>query len=725
MDPALITADEKHRAKTGSLRSPDFRRTVRLVWRHRRFIAVGLLASVVYGFLHSASIGFVLPVLKVILAQEGLHGWVYRTVAEDRLGVTFDTFGESTPGVDSPDDHLAFLRIKHRSPLADLSVQAGDRVVAIDGQPVGAVKALEVISQAGQQIELTLRPQELEADQEGATPRTVTVTLPAPSWEKSLLRSAAGLVPPVTQRSDRVAVLVYVLCAMVVVVVLSNVARFIAQYYTALGVLRGVMDLRRMLYSKVLRLPMDFFSQNVSDIVSRFVQDAQEIQRGLMALFGKLLREPVKAIFLLLFALYLDARMTITMLLIAPAAVVIFWQVGRKIRKANKRLLRTYGLMIGALGTTLDAIGVVKAYNAEHLERRNLWRIDRRMFRHQLKIVKLEAFLNPMLEVLGVLAVAAVAAWLGAQVIDQQIRIEEFATLVAVLGTLADPLRKMADVYPRVMRSAAGAQRIFSVLDAPAEVELLEGATTLPPLADRIEFQNVTFTYPNAPEPALRDVCATVRKGETLAIVGPNGSGKTTLARMLLRFHDPQAGCVLFDGQDIRDATLRSLRKQISLVSQDPVVFAVTVAENIAYGERNVAPERIEQAASRAYADEFIRQKADGYDELLGEHGSTLSGGQRQRLCIARAVLRNAPILIFDEATSQVDAESEHKIQQSVAELAKGRTTFIIAHRLSTIRFASRILVMDRGRVLDTGTHDELLERCPLYSALCQTQLAQ
>ena len=726
MDPALIDAEDKHRAEATSLSAcggPDFRRMVRLAWPHRRFIIVGLIASVVYGFLHSASVVGVLPVLKVMLADEGLHGWAYRTVAENRLAARFDTeLGGSYESLGA-EKGLAFRKVSKESPLAEHSVQPGDRIIAIDGHPARPLQLLETITRSNGQVELTLRPAAGDS-QRPAEPQTVSVKLIEPSLLNRLLGDAAGLVPPVTKRSDRVTTLLYVLGFVVVVVVLSNVARFVAQYFTALGILRSVMDLRRTLYSKVLRLPMDFFSQNVADIVSRFVQDALEIQRGLMSLFGKLLREPVKAAFLLAAALCLDARMTLTMLLVAPVAVVIFWSVGRKIRKANQRLLRTYGMMIGALGSTLDAIGIVKAYNAEHIERRHLWQIDRRTFKHQLKIARLEAFLNPMLEVLGIVGIAAVSVWLGAQLIDERIEFEEFATLVAALGMLIDPLRKVADVYPRVMRSAAGARRIFSVIDAPAEAELLEGAIDLPPPSERIEFRNVTFTYPNAPEPAVNDVSVTVAKGETVAIVGPNGSGKTTLTKMLLRFHDPQAGRVLFDGVDIRKATLRSLRKQISLVSQDPVVFALTVAQNIAYGTRNADHDRIADAARRAYAEEFILEKADGYQEVIGERGSTLSGGQRQRLCIARAIMRDAPILIFDEATSQVDSESEQKIQESLAGLARGRTTFIIAHRLSTIRFAGRIIVMDAGRILDTGTHEELIERCPLYQALCQTQLA-
>ena len=723
MDPFLIDADDRHRAPGASLRSPQFRRMVRLVWPHRRFIVIGLVASVIYGALHSMSIVAVLPVLKVMLSPEGFHGWVYQSVAEERLGATFDVEFPRVSGEAPAGLQMRVGEMAADSAMASAGVGIGDVITGVGGREVSALEFLKTVANAEGDVELRVVSAG-EDESGGGADRVVTVRPGSPSWQGRLLRLGGRLVPVGEGRDDRVGALVYVLAAVVVVVVLANLARFVAHYLTAIGVLRGVMDLRRRLYSKVLRLPMDYFAQDTADIVSRFVQDVQEVQRGLLSLFGKLLREPLRAVFLLLVALFLNVRLTVLLLLVGPVVVVIFWFVGRKIRKANQRLLRSYGVMIGALGTTLEAIAIVKAYNAEHTERKRLWRIDRKVFRDQLKIAWLEGVLHPVLEVLGILAISVVTVWLGAQVIDERIDLPRFAALVVALGMLTDPLRKVADVYPRVMRSAAGAQRIFAVIDAPAEVELLEGAVDLEPVTDKIEFQDVTFSYPNALEPALDQVSLTIAKGETVAIVGPNGSGKTTLARMLVRFFDPQQGRVLFDGADIRRATLRSLRKQFSLVSQDPVVFAMTVAENIAYGQRGADRDAVIEAARRAHADDFVRDKADQYDEVLGERGGTLSGGQRQRVCIARAILRDAPILIFDEATSQIDSESEQKIQQSLAELSRERTTLIIAHRLSTIRYAGRIIVMDRGRVIDTGTHDELLGRCRLYKTLCETQLA-
>jgi len=724
MIPRLLTADEKHHAPEGRLLTPEFRRMVALVWPHRRFLLIGLLGSIVYGLLHSVSIIGVLPVLKVMLTEEGLHGWVDQSVTHARTRADL-AWSRGALLVRSE------LKIPTRT---GRGLEPLDRIVAFrlgnstanapQGAPEDAAMLFERIAQSPEfdEVELIVAPA-------GAANQTIPVLLPLrkvpTKWRT--IQGLASFIPRAQPDapSDRVRTLVWMLAAVVIVALLSNVGRFFAEYYLSIGVFRGVMDLRRTLYRKVLRLPMAFFAADVSDIVSRFVTDSQEIQRGLLALYSKLLCEPVKAMFLLVAALWLDARLTLMLLVVAPFAMLLFWIVGRKIRKANKRLLQAYGLMIGALSSTLHAIGVVKSYGAERIERKRLWQIDRKMFHHLLRIARLEAVLKPLLEVLAIVGIAAVTIWLGAQVIHARVQLEDFVTLVVLLGMLIDPLRKLSDVYPRVMRSGAAASRIFDVIDSPEETQLQEGAIDLPALSRDIVFDHVTFTYPNAVEPAVRDVCLRIARGEAVAIVGANGSGKTTLTRLLCRFYDAQEGVVSIDGTDVRSATLRSLRRQISIVTQDPVVFAMTMTENIAYGARNPSAEQVVAAARQAHADEFIRARPGAYEEVLGERGGTLSGGQRQRLCIARAIYRDAPIFIFDEATSQIDSESERKIQDAVRELAAHRTTILIAHRLSTIRFAQRIVVMEAGRVIDTGTHDELLTRCEVYATLCRTQLME
>jgi ABC-type multidrug transport system fused ATPase/permease subunit len=687
-----------------------------LVWPHRRFIFIGLAASVGFAVFNAAGVAGLIPILKVLVSDEGLHGWVDRSVAQERLGAEFNVYPvEGRPAV--------VQRLRPGSPLETAGVRQTDLIVTANDERVSAAELFRRVAEAPRSV--TIRIGAVPMHDPGAAPAVTDLALRSVSARWQALQSVAGWIPRAQTRGETAGTLRYVLISVGAAVVISNVFRFLAQYFISVGVFRGMMDLRRRLYRQVLRLPMSFFVRDVSDLVSRFVQDVQEIQQGLNALFGRMLREPMRAAAVAVVALFLNWRLTLVMFLVAPFAVVLFTYVGRKIRRANRRLLRGYGRMIGALEITLKAIPVIRAYTSENAERKRLWQIDRRMFRQQVKIAALDAFLRPMLEVLGVVALLIVTAWLGSKVLHDEIKTDEFAALVAVLGMMFEPLRTLGELYGRIQRSAAGAQRIFGVLDAPIEQETMEGAVVLPPLSQSIEFRNVTFTYPEGATPALRGADLSVKAGEVLAIVGPNGSGKTTLMNLLLRFYDPQQGQVLIDGNDIRNVTLRSLRDQMSLVTQDALIFPVSMFENIAYGATEATEEAVHSAARRAYADEFIRALPDGYDTISGERGCTLSGGQRQRLSIARAVLRDAPILIFDEATSQIDAESEQKIQTALKEFASGRTTFVIAHRLSTIKFADRIVVLNEGRVVDTGRHEELLARCPLYQMLCRTQLVE
>ncbi len=727
MNPKLIDADDKKRAKRVPLSAPAFVRMLRSVLPHRRMIAAGILTSIVYALLHSVSIFAALPILRVLLEDEGLHGWADRAMAGKRLDADFIL--RETPDI-APEDAALIIQSIEPDAVAYLQgLRAGDTLVALDDPPVSPRQWLRrAAADTGSTLAFTAR---------ATDGRQTSYEVPAAGVS---LRFRVGyrlvsLIPRDPTGSGRMTVLKYVLGTLVVIVTLANLCRFVGEYLVRLGVLRSMMDLRRALYKKVLRLPLSRFTRDTGDMVTRFIQDIQEIQRGLMSLLGKTIREPFKAAFILLWALTLDWRITITMIVIAPLALLLFWRAGASIKKANKKLLRGYGMMMGALTGTLGAINVVKAYTSENAEQRRLWRVDRNMFRHQVKIIRLEAMMSPLIEIAAVAMVSGVTVWLGSRVINREIDIAVFGSLVIALGLLFDPLRKLADVYTRIMRSGAGADRLFELLDAPDETELNPDARELPPLAESIQFDDVTFTYPETDTPALQNVSLTVKRGETVALVGRNGSGKTTLMHLLCGFHRPQEGAIRLDGIDLRDVTVKSLRDQIGLVTQDTVVFPISLRENICYGTRNGhsskteprasarADARVEDAARRAYADEFIREKPDGYDTIPGDMGRTLSGGQKQRIAIARAILRDAPILIFDEATSQIDSESERKIQSAIKDFSRDRTTFIVAHRLSTIRFADRIVVLDAGRIVDTGPHEDLITRCPFYHGLCETQL--
>lgn len=710
MDPLLIDADEERRAAGKRFQWREFRRIAAMAWPYRGKLALGMVLAVFFVALHTVSIAGVFPVLKILLEREGLTGWVDRTVASERLGAHFAPPAEEAR-------RLRVVAVAANGPLA----AEGDEVYAGLTDPAGrpAAELLHEIAHApaGTQIKLQIAA--------GSQPRVLTVTPRALDWRMRGLRWGASWLPADADQ-DKLHTLMYILGALVTVVALANVCRYFGEVLVAEGVLRALVALRARLYERVLLLPMSFFAaQPTADIVTRFVQDVQEIQRGLLTLFGKFVREPLKVVFILGLAFALDWRITLAMVVVAPLAVLVFWQVGRSVKKASRRLLQSYGAMIGALTTTLHNLRVVKAYTAEQHEQRRLRDVDRKVIKQQIKLAKLEAFISPMMETIAVVAASLVTVWLASRVLSSDLSLSKFVGLGVVASSLFDPLRKLSDVYVRLQRSTAGAERVFSVMDQRGECEQGSEAVELGPLAERIDFEHVTFTYPGSEVPALQDITFSVERGETIAIVGPNGCGKTTLMSLLPRFFSPDAGAVRYDGADLRQTELKSLRRQISLVSQEAIVFAGTPLENIAYGPDEPDLERAQAAAKQAFADEFIRALPGGYTAALGERGTTLSGGQRQRLAIARAIYRDAPILIFDEATSQIDSESELRIQQALRALAVNRTTFIIAHRFSTIKFARRIVVMDEGRVLDIGTHPELYERCPLYRTLCETQLAE
>lgn len=706
--PQLIAADDEQRAPAARAPRAEFFRVLRLVWPYRGKLLLGILCSILFAGLQTAGLSAVFPVFKILLEEEGLKGWAHRMIAADRLGVELEQPATT--------DRIRVIRAKKQAVAPELQPDvrlsgpvAGQTVRGLLEEIVRAPDGAFIPAQVeweGSKIDVTLHPR-------------------APSRETRLLRAVLSLVPD-TLLDRKMKMLLIILAVMVSASLIGNFCRYLGEVMVSRGVLCSLLDLREMLYGRTLQLPMAFFAgQPTSDVVTRFVQDMQEIQRGLLTLFGKAIREPIRAVFILALALSMDWKITLTMTLVAPLVVLIFWGIGRRVKKANRKLLIAYGTMIDALSTSLQNLRVVKAYTAEEIEARRLEQVDRTMFRQQVKLARLDAAISPGIEALAVVAGSLVAVWLAGRVLNNELEPSKFMALGVVLSMLFDPLRKLTDVYVRIQRSTAGAERIFQVVDAPPEAVRAGGGRELPPITRSIEFRGVGFTYPNAPTPALHDICLTIVRGETVAIVGPNGCGKTTLVSLIPRFFDPQTGEIAIDGVNLRDANLRGLRRQIGLVSQEAVIFAGTPIDNIAYGEAQPDIQRVEDAARRAFADEFIRQLDGGYQARIGERGTTLSGGQRQRLAIARAIYRNAPILIFDEATSQIDSESELKIQTALREFSRERTTIIIAHRLSTIQFAARIVVMDAGRIIDSGAHRDLLTRCPLYRTLCETQIVQ
>ena len=711
MQVELINADDSQRA-AGGFNPREFRRVLGLVWPYRRMLLLGLIATVVFAALHTASIGGAFPVFKIMLEDEGLHGWSDRTIAGGRLDVSF-----------APADHdgtvLRLLDVAKEGAGGQAGLVRFDEVQAADGRTAQVLLRDLAQAKAGEVVSLVVVAEDDQTER-----RSVSISVPAVAREHELLRWVVAKLP-VAEGQEKIHTIVILLVLLVAAALFANTFRYLGEVYLSKAVLRGMMDLRARLYERTLHMPMSFFAdKQTSDLVTRFVQDVQEIQRGLLTLFGRLLREPLRAAFLLALALVLDWRITIVLMLVAPITVVLFLLIGRSVKKANLRLLKAYGMMIGALTTCLQSIRVVKTYTAEDDQQARLRKVDWEMYHHQLHLAKLQAFTSPLIETIAVVAGAFAIVWLASRVLSYDLPLATFVQLALTVGVLFDPLRKLSDVYVRVQRSTAGAERIFQIIDQANEADVTPSEREVAPLSHSIEVESITFTYPGSEHVALDNVSMTIRQGESVAIVGPNGCGKTTLASMLPRLFEPQTGTIRYDGVDIKTLPLRGLREQMSVVTQEAVVFEGTPIENIAFGlpADKQDDAQAQEAARRASADDFISRLPGGYRELLGERGSTLSGGQRQRLAIARAIYRDAPILIFDEATSQIDSESELKIQQALQAFSKDRTTVVIAHRLSTIQFADRIVVMEAGKIIDTGAHKELFERCDLYRTLCETQ---
>lgn len=540
----------------------------------------------------------------------------------------------------------------------------------------------------------------------------------APAWYAPVLQTIARWFPNDDSAAARMNSLMVLLGGLLLLNLVGNGLRAVSQYLVLYASNRTVMDLRRKMYRKALHVPMTDISRDLSNAVSRFMSDVREVFLGIVTLFGKVVREPLKAVCVLGVALVIDWRLTLLALVITPPAVGLLWYFGRKVRKATTRLLVGYGMMLGNLEESLQGIDTVKGYARQGHERRRMWQLERRMFTHQKKLAWIEAISSPLIELVGVLAAGVVIVWLAGRVFSHELEASQFMTMVVLLAALLDPIRKVANVYNMVQRSGAAAERIFAFLDQPEERSRRQPVELVGDGARAVRFERVCFRYSPESPPALDGISLEIRPGECVAIVGPNGSGKSTLMRLLPRLLERQEGRILVDGVEVRELSLRRLREQIAIVAQRPAIFARTVRENIAYGNEHATLDEVRRAACLAHADDFIEQLAQGYETVLGEFGTSLSGGQRQRLAIARAFLKPATLLIFDEATSEIDADSEHKIHAALAELRRGKTTFLIAHRHTVMDLAERIVVMDAGRIVDLGTHAELIERCPLYVAL-------
>lgn len=717
-----------------------------------RLVAV-VVSVIVIALLLSISFVTIIPLLRVMMGSEGLHGWVDRMSCEWQYGLKFSVPTASelaeAPG-SSLRNHLQVIAVEKDS-LADAAgIRPRDHIVNVssiaDGQAdVPYTRLLtELATTTRETVSLVLaRPPEDTFAGEKA--ELITVELATPYNERYVEKLgwgplrllkwrahrvgleaahwAVGFLPREQTPENKIKAVVAIMMAMVIITIIRCIAKFYQDYLGEKIVQVGINQLREGVFAHLTRMPMSAFAEEKpSDAISRIVRDTSVMGSSVKVLLGRGLREPMVALALLSTAMLLNWQLTLVFLGGAPFVVAVLSALGAKMKKATRRSLEAGSQMLAKLQEAMAGLRVVKVYNRQEHEQLLFRSINDRLLKQLLRISRVEAATHPILEVLAILAGAGAIIvgmkWVTGGSLDGP----DFLALLVLLGTSAESVRKTSDIWNRMQQGNAAAERVFAVLDQPLESEKAD-AVALPTAAGNVEFHEVVFTYPKADQPALRGVNLTVTAGCNVAIVGPNGSGKTTLANLLPRFYDPDSGRIFINGHDIRDVTMESLRGQIAMVTQEIVTFNDTIAANIAYGRRNATPEEIEQAARRAYAHEFICQLPKSYETVIGEHGAGLSGGQLQRVVIARAILKNPAILIFDEATSQVDADSEAKIHQAIEEIMRDRTTFIIAHRFSTVVAADVIVVMDKGRIIAQGQHEDLMRTCAVYQALYETQL--
>lgn len=485
-----------------------------------------------------------------------------------------------------------------------------------------------------------------------------------------------------------------------------------------------IVELRTTLFAHALDQSAAFFDRRrTAEITNCLLTDVEKVQSGVAQYLADALREGFTLVCLLILALWLSWKLTLLTLAVVPLLALLTAVFGRRLRQAGRATQQAIEDVLALAGETLAGYRVVQAYGAEAYARERFEAAVRRLRRFNLRTARALFLPSPLLDLLGVAIGAGVIFYTQRLIAAGELTAGTFTATLLALVRLYDPIRKLTQTYHAYQQVLVSAGRLFALLDEPAAVADAPDALTQATFHEALTFTDVRFTYPQGATPALDGVTFTVRRGETVALVGPSGGGKSTTFALLLRFYDPDHGVIAVDGVDVRRLTRAALRRLTAYVPQETVLFEGTFAENIAYGRPDATRADIERAARAAYAHEFILERG-GYDARIGEAGRSLSGGQRQRIAVARALLRDAPILLLDEATSALDAESEQAVQAALATLMQGRTTLVIAHRLATVQRADRILVFDRGRIVEVGTHAALAAAQGPYRRLYELQFA-
>lgn len=529
--------------------------------------------------------------------------------------------------------------------------------------------------------------------------------------------------------------LAWIMCGLFVLTIFGAFTTFMQQYLSLNIVNRTMTNIRREAFHKVLRRPLrDIVVGGPSDAISRIMQDSAALTGGFGALLSKFIPQLTKGLGSLVAAFFVDWRLAALSLIIGPVLFFIVRKLGKRIRRASKASLVSQSELYHAAAEALQGLRVVKVHSAERYEAGRFHRLNKAVLRENNRVRTARALASPLVEMLTVFAAGIIALIAANNIRVNAIEPEAVLQVFIALGAAGASLKPLTGFANDIQQSSGAAERLAELMKSPPEAGHDHKLPKLPRHAQTIEFRDVSLTYPGADRPALQNVNFLLHHGKTVAFVGPNGCGKTTLLSMIPRLFEPDTipadgggaprkGSVLIDGHDIASYAVRSVRRQIGVVTQETVLFKGTIRSNIAYGSEGATEETIAAAARQSRAHDFIQKLPGGYDSVVGEQGLTLSGGQRQRIAIARAILRDPAILILDEATSMVDADSEAAINEAINRFGRGRTCLIVAHRLSTVLSADLIVVMDQGKIVDSGTHTELLERCPTYKLIAARQM--
>jgi subfamily B ATP-binding cassette protein MsbA len=508
----------------------------------------------------------------------------------------------------------------------------------------------------------------------------------------------------------------------VTIFLLQGIFDYSYKYFLAKVGQSVIRDLRNHLYRHIQSLPLSFFHKTpTGEIISRIISDVTLIQGAVSNVLVGLIKDVFRVVFLLFVIFYMNWRMALIAMTLLPVMIFPIVKFGRWHRRLSRRSQQTTAQVSNILYETITGTRIVKAFCMEKYENNRFAEILDKLFGIVMRDTRIKAIAHPLMQLFGGIGIALVVWYGGSQVLEGTSTPGTFFSFLTALIMIYEPIKGISKVNSTLQQGIAASERVFDVLDIEPDVEEKNDAVELPVIKDRIEFKDASFRY-DANLEVLKAINLQVKTGEVLALVGPSGGGKSTLVNLIPRFFDVYSGSLTVDGIDIRNVTLKSLRSQIGMVTQQTILFNDTVRNNIAYGSPEATYEQIKDAARAAHALSFIQQLPKGFETIIGESGARLSGGERQRLSIARAILKNAPILILDEATSSLDTESEREVQQAIENLVQSRTTFVIAHRLSTIRNADRIIVIQDGSIVEEGTHETLLPLGGVYKMLYDMQ---